>query len=164
MYIALESLFGGGVERLPIDCEFDFSGEELNGVFPFTTPVSLKGEIRNVAGVVTVEAQIRAQLQILCDRCAEEAKLDFDIEMVHGLVCSLNEDDNDDYILVEDMKLDIERLTLEDIYLALPSKFLCKEDCKGVCTKCGANLNEGSCNCKKDVDPRLEALLELLEN
>lgn len=164
MFIALESLFGGGVERLPIDYEFDFSHEELNGVFPFTTPVSLKGEIKNIAGVVTVEAQIKAQLQILCDRCAEEAKLDFDIEMAHGLVCSLNEDDNDDYILVEDMKLDIERLTLEDIYLALPTKFLCKEDCKGVCARCGANLNEGSCDCKKDIDPRLESLLELLEN
>ncbi len=164
MFIALESLFGGGVERLPLNCEFDFSREELNGVFPFTTPVSLKGEIKNIAGVVTVEAQIKAQLQIFCDRCAEEAKLDFDIEMAHGLVCSLNEDDNDDYILVEDMKLDLERLTLEDIYLALPTKFLCKEDCKGVCAKCGANLNEGSCDCKKEIDPRLESLLELLEN
>ncbi len=164
MFIALESLFGGGVERLPLNCEFDFSREELNGVFPFTTPVSLKGEIKNIAGVVTVEAQIKAQLQIFCDRCAEEAKLDFDIEMAHGLVCSLNEDDNDDYILVEDMKLDLERLTLEDIYLALPTKFLCNEDCKGVCAKCGANLNEGSCDCKKEIDPRLESLLELLEN
>ena len=164
MFIALESMFGGGVERLPLNCEFDFSREELNGVFPFTTPVSLKGEIKNIAGVVTVEAQIKAQLQIFCDRCAEEAKLDFDIEMAHGLVCSLNEDDNDDYILVEDMKLDLERLTLEDIYLALPTKFLCKEDCKGVCAKCGANLNEGSCDCKKEIDPRLESLLELLEN
>lgn len=162
MFIALDSLFGGGVVRLPIDCEFDFSREELNGVFPFTTPVSLKGEIKNMAGVVTIEAQIKAELQIVCDRCAEEAKLVFDIEMVHGLVCSLNEDDNDDYILVEDMKLDLERLTLEDIYLALPTKFLCKEDCKGVCAKCGANLNEGSCDCKKDIDPRLESLLELL--
>ena len=164
MYIALESLFGGGVERLPLDYEFDFSSEELNGVFPFTTPVSLEGEIRNVAGVVTVQAQVKAELQIVCDRCAEDAKLSFEIEMAHGLVCSLNEDDNDDYILIEDMKLDIERLTLEDIYLALPSKFLCKEECKGVCTKCGANLNEGSCNCKKDIDPRLESLLGLLEN
>lgn len=164
MYIALESLFGGGVERLPVDCEFDFSREELSGVFPFTTPVTLKGEIKNVAGIVTIEAQINFSLQISCDRCAEEAKLDFSIEMSHGLVNSLNEDDNDDYILVEDMKLDIERLTLEDIYLALPSKFLCREDCKGVCTKCGANLNKGSCGCKKDIDPRLESLLGLLDN
>lgn len=164
MYIALESLFGGGVSRLPVDCEFDFSREELGGVFPFTTPVTVKGEIKNIAGVVTIEAEIKTVLEVFCDRCAEPSKLSFDIEMVHGLVSSLNEDDNDDYILIEDMKLDLQQLTLEDIYLALPSKFLCKEDCKGVCTKCGVNLNESSCNCKKDIDPRLESLLGLLDD
>ncbi|MBQ3136550.1 MAG: DUF177 domain-containing protein [Clostridia bacterium] len=164
MYIALESLFGGGVNKLPVDCEFDFSKEELDGVFPFTTPVSVKGEIKNVVGVVTIEADITFSLEVFCDRCAEPVKLDFDIPMVHGLVSSLNEDDNDDYILIEDMKLDLLQLTLEDTFLALPSKFLCKEDCKGVCTKCGANLNNDSCNCKKDIDPRMEALLGLLED
>ena len=61
------------------------------------------------------------------------------------------------------MKLDIERLTLEDIYFALPSKVLCDDDCKGLCSKCGANLNEGPCECKKDIDPRFEALLSLLD-
>lgn len=164
MFIALESLFAGGVERLPLDCKFDFSDKELGGVFPFTTPVTLKGEIRNTAGVVTVNALIDTTLEVFCDRCAEPSVLSFEIEMVHDLVCSLNEDDNDDYILIDDMKLDLEQLTLEDIYLALPSKFLCSEDCKGVCIKCGANLNRSSCNCKKDIDPRLEALMELLDN
>ncbi len=164
MYIALESLFGGGVAKLPVDCEFDFSKEELNGVFPFTTPVSVKGEIKNVVGVVTIDAKINFTLDVFCDRCAEASKLDFEIPMLHGLVSSLNEDDNDDFILVEDMKLDLLQLTSEDIFLTLPSKFLCKEDCKGVCTKCGANLNNDSCNCKKDIDPRLEALLGLLED
>ena len=48
---------------------------------------------------------------------------------------------NDDYILVENMKLDIEELTSEDIYLALPGKILCKEDCKGLCFICGIDKN-----------------------
>ncbi|MBE6775791.1 MAG: DUF177 domain-containing protein [Ruminococcaceae bacterium] len=164
MYIALESLFNGGVTKLPVDCEFDFSGEELDGVFPFTTPVSVKGEIKNMVGVVTIEAMAKFTLEVFCDRCAEPVSLDFGVPMVHGLVSSLNEDDNDDYILVEDMRLDLLQLTLEDIFLTLPSKFLCREDCKGVCTKCGANLNNDSCSCKKDIDPRLEALLGLLED
>lgn len=164
MYIELESLFGGGVNKLPVDCQFDFSEEQVNGVFPFTTPVFVKGEIKNVVGVVTIEAVISFKMDVFCDRCAEPVRLDFEIPMVHGLVSALNEDDNDDYILVEDMKLDLLRLTLEDTFLALPSKFLCKEDCKGVCTKCGANLNTHTCNCKKDIDPRLEALLGLLED
>ena len=143
MFIQLEALLGGAIERIPLDYEFDFSAEEFGGVFPFTTPVILKGEIRNTAGIVTIEA-----------------KAQFSVNVEHGLVASLNHEDNDDYILVEDMKLDIEQLTLEDIYLALPGKFLCKEDCKGLCSECGANLNESSCDCKKPIDPRWAALFD----
>lgn len=163
MFIELESLFNLGIDRIDLDYSFDFSEESLNGVFPFTTPVLLKGAIRNTSGIVQLDAVINCSLDIVCDRCAEDARLDFEIPMVHGLVSSLNNDETDDYILVEDMKLDIKQLTLENIYLALPVKLLCKEDCKGVCFKCGANLNEGPCNCKKDIDPRLEALLGLLD-
>ncbi len=163
MFIELESLFNQGINSISLDYNFDFSKEEINGVFPFTAPVVLKGEIVNTSGIVTVSADIKFSLEIFCDRCAEKTKLDFDIPMDHELVSSLNNEETDEYILVEDMKLDIEQLTLEDIFLALPGKFLCKDDCKGVCFKCGANLNEGPCGCKKDIDPRLEALLGLLD-
>lgn len=160
MFIQLEALFNGGVESLPLSYEFDFSKEELGGVFPFTTPVILKGEIKNTAGIVTIEAKAEFSIDVACDRCAEDVRLDFAVDVEHGLVASLNHEDNDDYILVEDMKLDVRQLTLEDIYLALPGKFLCKEDCKGLCSECGANLNESSCNCKKPIDPRWEALFD----
>ena len=160
MFIQLEALLGGGIESLPLDYEFDFSQEELGGVFPFTTPVILKGEIRNTAGIVTIKAKADFSMEVTCDRCAEDIRPDFTVEIEHGLVASLNQEDNDDYILIEDMKLDIRQLTLEDIYLALPGKFLCREDCKGLCSECGANLNESSCNCQKPIDPRWAALFD----
>ena len=160
MFIALENLFNGGIGSIPLDCEFDFSDEEFGGVFPFTTPVILKGEIRNTAGIVTIKAKADFSIEVACDRCAEDIRPEFTVDIEHGLVASLNHEDNDDYILIEDMKLDVRQLTLEDIYLALPGKFLCKEDCKGLCSECGANLNEGSCNCKKPIDPRWEALFD----
>ena len=163
MFIELDGLFNQGVNRVELDYEFDFSDEEIDGVFPFTTPVSLKGEIINTSGIVTVSARIVFTLETVCDRCAEDIELDFDIPMEHELVSTLNNEETDEYILVEDMKLDIEQLTLEDIFLALPVKILCDDDCKGICSKCGANLNEGPCGCKKDIDPRLEALLGLLD-
>lgn len=160
MFIQLEALFSGGLESLPLDYEFDFSKEEFGGVFPFTTPVTLKGEIRNTAGIVTIKAKAVFTMEVTCDRCAEDIKPEFTVDVEHGLVASLNHEDNDDYILIEDMKLDVEQLTLEDIYLALPGKFLCKEDCKGLCSECGANLNESSCNCQKPIDPRWAALFD----
>lgn len=159
MFIALESLLGGGIELIELDYEFDFSKEEYNGVFPFTTPVKLLGKITNKAGVAEIDAVASFDFTLPCDRCAAETTKRFEVPVKHGLVSSLNDDDNDDYIVVENMQLELDRLTLEDIYLFLPTKFLCRDDCKGLCSKCGTNLNEKSCDCKKDIDPRLEILL-----
>lgn len=163
MFIELESLFNGGITEIPLDFEFDFSKEEIDGVFPFTTPVKLKGKIENVAEIVTVRAEAVFTMDAECCRCAEELELDMEVPVEHILVTELQNEETDEFIIVEDMKLDIERLTLEDIYFALPSKVLCDDDCKGLCSKCGANLNEGPCGCKKDIDPRFEALLGLLD-
>lgn len=160
MFIALENLFNGGVKSVPLCYEFDFSAQEFGGVFPFTTPVKLEGEIRNTAGIVEVDAKITFVLETRCDRCAADVKLPFEVKMEHGLVSSLNDEENDDYILVEDMRLDIEELTSEDIYLALPAKILCKDDCKGVCMTCGADLNDGPCGCEKEIDPRWAGLFD----
>ena len=163
MFIELENLFNGGITEIPLDFEFDFSREEIDGVFPFTTPARLKGEIRNVAEIVSIKAEVTFSLDVFCSRCAEGIKKDMTVPIEHILVSELQNDETDEFIIVENMKLDIEQLTLEDIYFALPSKFLCDESCKGLCSKCGANLNEGPCSCKKDIDPRFEALLGLLD-
>ena len=164
MFIELENLFNGGITHIPLECEFDFSQEKIDGVFPFTTPVKLKGEIRNNAELVTIKAVAEVSMDVVCNRCAEDFGLDFEVDIEHTLVQSLNSEDSDEFIVVEDMRLDLTALTLEDIYFALPAKFLCDDDCKGLCAKCGANLNEGPCSCKKDIDPRFEALLEFLDD
>lgn len=164
MFIELENLFNGGITNVPLAFEFDFSSEQIDGVFPFTAPVKLVGKIENVAEIVTIKAVASVHMDVVCSRCAEDFKIDFEVPVEHGLVQALNNsEDSDEYIVVEDMKLDVESLTLEDIYFALPSKFLCSEDCKGLCAKCGANLNVSPCSCKKDIDPRFEALLGLLD-
>mgnify|MGYP001091754997 FL=1 len=60
--------------------------------------------------------------------------------------------------------LDLEELARTDILLELPTKVLCSEDCKGLCSQCGKNLNEGECSCeKKQIDPRLAILSQLLD-
>ena len=163
MFIELENLFNGGITEIPLDFRFNFSSEEIDGVFPFTTPVSLKGEITNVAEIVSIKAEATFSLDVYCSRCAEGVIYDMTVPIEHILVAELQNDETDEFIITENMKLDIEQLTLEDIYFALPSKFLCDDDCKGLCPKCGANLNEGPCGCKKDIDPRFEALLSLLD-
>lgn len=82
----------------------------------------------------------------------------------HDLVLSLENEDDDSYIQIENYKLDLDELMRADILLELPTKFLCKEDCKGLCPVCGKNLNEGSCDCNlHQIDPRLEVLKKLID-
>ena len=165
MLIDLESLLQGGCERVALDESFDFSKEALDGVFPFTTPVHVAGDIVNRAGIVTMRAAAECTMRFVCDRCAGQAERQLRVPMEHILVSELQSDDDaDQYILVSDGKLDLFQLTLEDVFLSLPSKLLCKEDCKGICPQCGKNLNEGPCDCKKEIDPRLAALLDLLDS
>ena len=163
MLISLERLFAGDQTRLELDSEFDFSREKVNGVCPFQEPVKVKGTIENRAGIVSLEAEAKLVYHAFCDRCAKEAEREYTVSMEHILVPSLSDEaDADEYLVLEDQQLDLEQLALEDIYLFLPSKFLCVDDCKGICPQCGTNLNEDSCRCKKEVDPRLEALLSML--
>ena len=111
-----------------------------------------------------MSARAKFSAPVVCSRCAESFKKSFEIDIEHLLAKSLENDDNDDYIVVENGSLDLATLISEDIIFSLPLRFLCDEECKGLCAKCGKNLNDGPCDCKKDVDPRMAALLSLLED
>ncbi|MCQ2463573.1 MAG: DUF177 domain-containing protein [Clostridia bacterium] len=164
MIVALESIFDNGISNIPLDFSFDFSDVEFDGAFPFTTPVTLKGCIKNETDIVYIDAVAGVDYDGQCDRCAAAIHRHYTVPVNHVLVADLNNEDNDEYILVEGMRLDIYQLTLEDVCLFLPSKLLCREDCKGICFQCGKNLNEGVCGCSAPVDPRLAALQQLLDN
>ena len=68
--------------------------------------------------------------------------------------------DESDYIT--GMDLDGDRLVCDEILIQWPLKVLCKEDCKGICSKCGQNLNHGECDCEKgSLDPRMAAISDI---
>ena len=163
MIFELEPIFNTVGASLPVDYEMDMTDVPLNGVQPFTGPVHIRGEIRNRAGVVSVSAAAQFALDLFCDRCACPMHLPFDLPVEHVLVRELNDESNDELICLESAQFDLDELARDDIFLSLPTKFLCREDCKGLCPDCGQNLNDGPCSCKKSVDPRLEGLLQLLD-
>lgn len=82
----------------------------------------------------------------------------------HKLAQTLIDEGNDDYIETPDFTLELDDVVITDILLSLPQKFLCRQDCKGLCPQCGSNLNLGDCACeKRQIDPRLEKLKQLME-
>lgn len=87
----------------------------------------------------------------------------YQMPVEHILVTSLNNEENDDFVLLDNYQLKLDELVETDILLELPSKNLCREECRGLCPMCGKNLNEGLCGCHSETtDPRLEILRQLI--
>ena len=164
MLLQLRPLFMGEMTSLTIDEKLDFSKEEFGGVYPFATPVCVNGTVSVSANVVLLSAEISFCFHGRCDRCLTAYEKPYKLSIEHILVDSLSNDENDDFILLQQYQLDLSDLVMTDMLLELPYKSLCKEDCKGLCSICGKNLNDGACDCKPDTtDPRLEVLKQLIK-
>ena len=164
MRIDLTNLFNGSNEVVPIDFTLDLKELEYSGYNPIRDGAIVKGSIYAKAGVVYLDCDVAFDFYGVCDRCAEDITNRFSFKLDKILVSEMaNDVDFDDYIVVENGVFDLDELIEEEITLFLPAKMLCSEDCKGLCMQCGKNLNLGNCNCKKEVDPRMAALLQLLD-
>ncbi len=164
MLLSLKDIFVNDGMKSDYNYSLSLSDIELDGIYPFTSPVEVNAVVANKTGLVTLDIDVNFTYSRPCDRCFVDVDKDFKQHFSHRLVESLEGDYNDEYIETTDYKLDLSELVTSDILLNLPSKYLCKGDCQGLCQKCGHNLNLGECACdKRVIDPRLEALKELLD-
>jgi uncharacterized protein len=149
---------------VPFDYEPDLTGDAYGSVVQIKPNARAVGGIRNIAGVLTFTADIDADMVCVCARCLKE----FDRHVhLHTEAVITEEDesqeDSDAYFLDGDYA-DVDEIINTAFVLNMEQRFLCKEDCKGLCDKCGADLNDGPCSCKAEIDPRLAVLGQLLEN
>lgn len=151
----------------PIAYQFDLSDLELDATHPFVSPISVKGEVRVKDDFAQLDVEVSFAFSVPCDRCATQIDRQYTYHFSHVLVETIsNEEDTGDgyYVVLENGCVDLDALLREDILLELPTKFLCKEDCKGLCPICGKNLNERMCSCSvRQVDPRLEVLKQWID-
>lgn len=133
--------------------------------YPVSEPVAAEGTVRNTAGVLVMTGAISTCIHGTCDRCARDfdREVRFPIDVV--LVTELADEENEDEWVfpLEGDSADLDDIVRTAFVLSLDSKLLCREDCKGICQRCGKNLNDGPCNCQKELDPRFAALKQLLE-
>lgn len=148
MLLELKQLFDVVDDEKRIDYSLDLSDYRLFQNCPFPKPVKIKGKVFNRAGIVTLQLDVSTEAVFVCDRCLDEFQQPFHEQFEHILVRKLNSQ-SDDYIVVEDARLDLDELVLSDMLLSLPTKILCSEDCQGLCVNCGANLNVADCECGK---------------
>lgn len=130
--------------------KFEFMGSNLS----FESPVSVSGNISNLGGTLEISAKITGEYSTECSRCCEVIKKKIDIDLSE----SINEDfsgADEECFSISGTVLDIEGAVKAYIYNNIPLKFLCSENCKGLCPVCGTNLNIKECNCDTaDYDPR----------
>ncbi|MBO5383109.1 MAG: DUF177 domain-containing protein [Ruminococcus sp.] len=130
------------------DIEYSISENELSDVrgCEFSTPVKVKGRIYNKAGIVYLNYSIDFDLMITCDRCLKELVRAYHFDFDHIVVPFIS-NDNDEYIVADGESIELNEIAVTDLLLQLPTKNLCKDDCKGLCMICGCDLNESECNC-----------------
>lgn len=164
MLLDFKKVFSGDLETLSFDYEMNLSSVDINGYFPFISPVRVSGMVKGHEGFAQLDVAVSFDFSMPCDRCTKMVRQKYDYTFSHVVVLSLEKDDDEDYVEARDYKIDLDELMRADILLELPSKFLCREDCKGLCPYCGKNLNEGKCQCNThQIDPRLEVLKKLID-
>ena len=148
----------------PFQLQLDLSGLEFYGRRPITRPVLAEGRVTNHAGALVLEGTARSVLDLVCDRCGKPFSREKTARLDCLLAQELEDEENDEIVLLEDGGLDLTQLVTEAFVLAMDTKNLCSDDCKGLCPKCGADLNQGPCSCKAEPDPRWAALSQLLND
>ena len=165
MILDLKRIFATENSVLEINHTLDMSDVDFFGNYPLKTPIKINGSISNKASVVSLDLTIQYEFSAPCDRCGIDAAHNHTVIVDKLLATAIERQESDTIITVPDMKFDVDEFVYSEVILDLPSKHLCKEACKGICFKCGKNLNEGECGCEtREVDPRLAKLMELLDN
>jgi uncharacterized protein len=151
----------GGVKKF----EFTMNLSELDfyGDHPIVEPVLAQGQVVNRAGLLLLEADVSSNLHLHCDNCGKPFQRVKTVKVQRMLATELQDEEDDDIILLDGTGLDVGEVLTEEFVLEMDTKNLCREDCKGICPGCGADLNTEPCKCKPDIDPRLSALAALLE-
>ena len=163
MRLNLQAVIHTPGASLPFDFQMDLSGLDFYGEHPIREMVRVSGVVRNMADALVLEGEAAVTLDLVCDRCLKPFRREMRAAVNTLLAETLEDEENDDIILLEHGEGDLDEVFTTALILDMDSKHLCAEDCKGLCGKCGANLNDGPCGCKPDVDPRLAALAQLLD-
>lgn len=150
---------GGSV---PFQCELDTQGLDFPSVLEYKGRPLAQGRVYNEAGVLHMEGTLKAEMTCVCDRCGSR----FDsvkLTQLDAVIVEEEAEDHPEFFVLDGDEIDLDEILSTLFILDMDMKFLCREDCKGLCSTCGKNLNFGPCGCRKEIDPRFAVLEQLLD-
>ena len=137
------------------------------GTFPVVRkdPVSLK-VVNTGSRVLEITGDTKLTFRIPCARCLTPVDYPISLHIERTVDMKLTEEERergeDEFNFVEGECLNPETLVRNELLINWPIRVLCREDCKGICSRCGANLNQGSCNCDSEPsDPRMAVIRDI---
>ncbi len=146
------------LELAPIE----FMGED----YVLKGPVHIDGAITNNSKNLELKAEVKGVVGVRCARCAR----DFDTEFEFGIDEILVRDetgivDDPDIIAFAGYEVELDPIIVDNFLMNIEGRYLCSEDCKGLCPICGCDLNVSECSCEKEtIDPRWAALAEIIKD
>lgn len=172
MKVNLLPIINADGKSLSVSDSVDFSERNEVGV-SYPAPAKVEAVFTSFGKSIKVCGKVYVLLNLDCDRCGSEFcfPLSFDFEEILEKEFSYDKGGtaevfgeaenakNPDVIYYEGNEILLDDIVYNNIFINLPTKRLCKPDCKGLCPSCGKNLNEGDCGCDtRPVDPRFDAL------
>lgn len=151
--------------RIDIDGDVMLSDTDFLGeMYHFSNPLNVKGCISNNGKSLILKTKCDGSMITQCARCMKDIEVPVSFNMDENLVQDNGETfEDDDVILFHDTEIDIDDIAANNFLMNVEGKYLCSEDCKGLCVQCGADLNEGDCGCGHDaIDPRWASLIDIM--
>ena len=162
MRLDLRELIVNPVRRLPFRLELETEGLDFPSVRSYLHPPVAEGVVYSEAGILHMQGTVMAEMLCICDRCGQEFESTKET-VVDAVLVQDESDDNPEVFVLEGTEIDAQEVLSTCFILDMETKFLCREDCKGLCARCGRNLNLGPCGCGKEIDPRFAVLEQLLD-
>ncbi len=165
MLVNLSNIFTRDENEKQLNLEFDFSGENISYDATFRQPVKADLLLKKGNSEIFIKLTVQATAKCSCARCLKlfEKEISFSQEFI-VTPATLTDPDNEIPVNSSNI-LDVKQLVLQELSLETPTLFLCKEDCQGLCPKCGRPKEENcGCQSEKEIDPRLLILKQLLDN
>lgn len=165
MKIDLKKLTGQNAAPIAFSESLDLKNETLYGEKPFQNPVQMSGEVTGEQGVLRLRGTVKTIYQTKCARCLRPLDILLSAEVDTVLSDDPQEEEQDDLFVLTGDTVDPADVLVPALILQVQMVYHCREDCKGLCPHCGADLNETVCSCEnRQMDPRFAALRALLDS
>lgn len=165
MKIDLSSVIKVLGAQLDIDNKVSLADAQFLGdTYTFTEPLNVTGRVYNNGQSLTLDVAVSGRIITECARCLSPIEVDVFFDVHELLSQRENEDEvSEDIILFDGHEIELDDIVADNFLMNVYGKYLCRDDCRGLCANCGKNLNEGDCSCSDDyVAPGWEALADIL--